>query len=60
MDIAVLDYNTGSVCVYRDVDEKCIEEKYNGSVEEWAWREKGHKPSESYFMSSDRIDLYIV
>lgn len=57
MDIAVLDYNTVVVCVYRDVDKKYIEEKYNGSVEEWAWLEKGHKPCESYFMASDNIEL---
>lgn len=58
MDVGVLDYNTCSVIVYRNVDEKYVEEKYNGNISNWLRWEKGHKETESFIMASDNISLY--
>lgn len=58
MDVGVLDYNTGSVIIYRNVNEKYIEDKYAGNISDWLRREKGHKETESFMMASDSIELY--
>lgn len=59
MDIAVLNYGTGCVEIYKNIDEDYIENEYEGDIEEYLSEERNYRSSDSYWMAQDKLDFIV-
>lgn len=59
MDIVVLDYKSGCVEIYKKVDDKYIDNEYDGDIEEYLSQERDFNSSDSYWMSADKIEFTV-
>lgn len=55
--IVVLNYNTSEVVIHKNVDNRLLEEEYNGDVESYLVGEFDYDASSIYFMCGDNVRL---
>ena len=59
MEIAIIDYSSGSIEVLLNVDEDYIEKEYDGDVEDWLVKEREYSPSDGYWISVDKLKIKV-
>lgn len=59
MDIVVLDYSTGSVEIYKNIDDEYIEREYGGDIEEYLCEERDYSGNDCYWMAQDKLDFIV-